>query len=120
MNTIYIQVPPNTQFGNNLFQIFAAYYFAKENNYDIYNGEDELYIWSYKGFNYIKDGKIKRINIFKDDIYEIPLATKINKYIVVPNYEQEHNFKDSNITPMMEISNISAMLTSVTLSPNVL
>lgn len=35
MDTIYIQVPPNTQFGNNLFQIFAAYYFAKENNYDI-------------------------------------------------------------------------------------
>lgn len=64
----------------------------QESNYEIYNGEDELYIWSYKGFNYIKDGKIKRINIFKDDVYEIPLATKINNYIFVPDYEQKYNF----------------------------
>lgn len=35
MNTVYIKTPPNTQFGNNLFQIFAVYYFAKENNYNI-------------------------------------------------------------------------------------
>ena len=35
MKTVYIKTPPNTQFGNNLFQIFAAYYFAKENNYNI-------------------------------------------------------------------------------------
>lgn len=35
MNTIYIHIPFNTQFGNNLFQIFAAYYFAKKHNFDI-------------------------------------------------------------------------------------
>jgi hypothetical protein len=69
----------------------------KEGHYEIYNTEDEVLVWSYKGFNYIKDGTSKKINIFKDDIYEIPLATKINNYIFVPNYEQKYNFNKAYI-----------------------
>ena len=37
------------------------------------------------------------INIFKDDIYEIPLATKINNYIFIPDYEQKYNFNKAYI-----------------------
>lgn len=69
----------------------------QEGHYEIYNTEDELLIWSYKGFNYIKNGKSKMINIFKDDIYEIPLATKINNYLFVPDYEQKYNFDKAYI-----------------------
>ena len=63
----------------------------KIDNYKIYNKQDML-IWNYKGFNYIKDNKIEKINIFKKDIYEIPLATQINEYIIIPDYEQDYNF----------------------------
>lgn len=61
-------------------------------NYTIYNNNLDLLVWSYKGFNYISEDKIKFIKIFDKDIYEIPLATKINDYILIPDYEQEHNF----------------------------
>lgn len=63
----------------------------KLDNYTIYNSENIL-VWNYKGFNYIKDNKIEKINIFKKDIYEIPLATQINEYILIPDYEQDYNF----------------------------
>lgn len=63
----------------------------KIDKYKIYNKQDML-IWNYKGFNYIKDNKVEKINIFKKDIYEIPLATQINEYIIIPDYEQDYNF----------------------------
>lgn len=61
-------------------------------NYNLYNEEENLLIWSYKGFKYIHQGKLTFIKIFNKDIYEIPLATKINNYILIPDYEQEYNF----------------------------
>ena len=64
----------------------------KESNYEIYNTEDNLFIWAYKGFNYINNGKIKLIKFFEEDIYEIPLATKINNLLFIPDYEQKYNF----------------------------
>ena len=69
----------------------------KEGHYEIYNNEEELLVWSYKGFKYIKNDKIEEINIFKDDIYEIPLATKINNYLFVPDYEQKYNFNKAYV-----------------------
>ncbi len=69
----------------------------KDNHYEIYNSEEKLLVWSYKGFNYITGDKIKKINIFKDDIYEIPLATKINNCIFIPDYEQKYNFNKAYI-----------------------
>ena len=66
--------------------------YKKHDNYTIYNNNLDLLVWSYKGFNYISEDKIKFIKIFDKDIYEIPLATKINNYILIPDYEQEHNF----------------------------
>ena len=69
----------------------------KEQHYEIYNTEDEILVWAYKGFNYIKDGKATMINIFQDDIYEIPLATKINNYLFIPDYEQKYNFNKAYV-----------------------
>lgn len=79
----YIKIPSSTE--------------KLEGHYEIYNTEDEILVWSYKGFNYIKNGQAKMINIFKDDIYEIPLATKINNYIFIPDYEQKYNFNKAYI-----------------------
>ena len=64
----------------------------KYENYTIYNKDNQIFIWSYKGFNYISKDNNKFIKIFDKDIYEIPLATKINNYILIPDYQQEHYF----------------------------
>ncbi len=61
-------------------------------NYKIYDTNNKVLIWSYKGFNYLNNSDINFIKIFDKDIYDIPHATKINNFIVIPNYEQEFNF----------------------------
>lgn len=77
----------------------SEYYKNKEtinkkiNNYTLYSNENIL-IWNYKGFNYIKNKKNTNIKIFKEDIYEISAATHINEYILIPNYEQKYNFNE--------------------------
>ena len=35
---------------------------------------------------------MNEIKLFDKDIYDIPLATKINEYILIPDYEQEYSF----------------------------
>lgn len=77
----------------------SDYYKSKEsinkkiNNYTLYSNENIL-IWNYKGFNYIKNKKNTNIKLFKEDIYEISAATHINEYILIPNYEQKYNFNE--------------------------
>ena len=62
------------------------------NNYKIYNTEDTKVIWNYKGINIIEKDKIESVNIFNKDIYEINIATLINNYFIVADYEQTYNF----------------------------
>lgn len=61
-------------------------------NYQLYNTDNKTFIWSYKGFNYINGKDRKFIKIFDKDIYDIPSATKINNYIVIPDYEQAYAY----------------------------
>ena len=63
----------------------------KIDNYTIYS-EPNFLVWSYKGFNSIRGNKIKFIKLFNHDVYNLPLATKINNYLVIPDYEQEYSF----------------------------
>lgn len=63
----------------------------KYNNYILYANENIL-IWNYKGFNYLNKKEIKEIDLFKKDIYEIPISAQLNEYIVIPDYEQNYNF----------------------------
>ena len=69
----------------------------KYQNYNIFNQDEQLLLWSYKGFNYFNKDKTEFIKIFNKDIYEIPLATKINNYILIPDYEQEYYFNKAYI-----------------------
>ena len=55
----------------------------KVENYTIYS-ESHVLVWSYKGFNSIRGNKIKFIKLFNRDIYNLPLATKVNNYLVIP------------------------------------
>ncbi len=66
-------------------------------NYNIYTKNEDLLVWNYKGFNHIKEDKVEFIKIFNKDIYTIPLATKINNFIFIPDYEQEYNFNSAYV-----------------------
>ncbi len=71
-------------------------------NYKLYNNEENLLLWSYKGFNYLANSDISFIELFNKDIYDIPHATKINNYIFIPNYEQPYNFNEAYIINLDE------------------
>ena len=58
-------------------------------------------IYNYKGFYYINENTKKEITLFNQDIYAIPLATIINNYLFIPNYEQSHTFKSAYVINML-------------------
>ncbi len=64
-----------------------------EKDITIFNNIDsKIYIWNYKGFDVIENGKLKTLNIFEDDVYDTNLIAKVNNYIIIPNYNQKYNF----------------------------
>lgn len=64
-----------------------------EKDITIFNNIDsKIYIWNYKGFDIIENGKLKTLNIFDDDVYDTNLIAKVNNYIIIPNYNQKYNF----------------------------
>lgn len=66
---------------------------SKYNNVKInYLNNKKYYIWNYKGFYVIDGKKNQTINIFDDDIYNIPLSYKINNNILLADYNSKYNF----------------------------
>ena len=64
-----------------------------EKDITIFNNIDsKIYIWNYKGFDIIENGKLKTLNIFDGDVYDTNLIAKVNNYIIIPNYNQKYNF----------------------------
>jgi len=61
-------------------------------NYKIYNTDNKVLIWSYKGFNYLNKTEPEFIKLFNKDIYNMPLTTKINNYILIPDYNESYSF----------------------------
>lgn len=64
-----------------------------EKDITIFNNiASKIYIWNYKGFDIIENGKLKTLNIFDGDVYDTNLIAKVNNYIIIPNYNQKYNF----------------------------
>ena len=61
-------------------------------NYTIYNKDNKILIWNYKGFNYLNKGEIEKINLFDKDIYEVSIIARVNNYVIIPDYEQSYSF----------------------------
>lgn len=61
-------------------------------NYTIYNQNNKILVWNYKGFNYLENEDIKHISIFSKDIYDISLVGITNNYLIIPDYEQSYTF----------------------------
>ena len=76
-----------------------SYYKKIKSKNDSYNkieisnlNNKKYYIWNYKGFYVIEDKKNTTINIFDNDIYNIPLSYKINNSILIADYENKYKF----------------------------
>lgn len=64
-------------------------------NITLYNLVNKSYlIWNYNSFKYIYNDEVTNFNLFNSDYYNISLATKINDYLVIPNYDSLYNFKE--------------------------
>jgi len=57
-----------------------------------YLNNKKFLIWNYKGFNILDDEEKKTINFLDNDSYKLDLVAKVDKYLLVPNYNSEHTF----------------------------
>lgn len=62
------------------------------NTYDLLNRN--YLIWNYNSFKYIDSNNNGDIKLFNNDYYNISLATIINDYLVIPNYDLQYNYKE--------------------------
>ena len=64
-------------------------------NIKYYNLINKKYLlWNYQYLEYISDKEQKSIKLFNSDYYNIDLATRINNYLVIPNYDQGYSFNE--------------------------
>lgn len=57
---------------------------------NIYNKNHKYYIWNYKGFYLIDPTTKKKIDIVNKDNYKNYLTYQTDKYLIIPNYDQEY------------------------------
>lgn len=67
------------------------------NNVTIYpnniNDETYIYIYNYKGFYSINKESQTNIKILKSDKYKNHLGVQVDKYYVIPDYDENHSYK---------------------------
>lgn len=77
-----------------------------EKNYDdihlYYLNNKKYLLWNYRYFYYLNNKKYKRIDLFDNDYYQIELATKINNYLFIPNYDEGYSFNSSYVFNMKD------------------
>ena len=64
------------------------------------NNDTYIYIYKYDGFYTINNENSDRIKLFENDNYINNLGFRLNKYYIVPNYDQKHDYKDFYIINM--------------------
>lgn len=62
------------------------------NIYNYYN--KKIFVWNYKGYDYLSKKQNKTIDLLKEDNYNNSLAYKNNKYLITPNYDDKYYFKE--------------------------
>ena len=85
----------NKQISYNLTQnkiendkILKEYKDIKINNLN----EKTFLVWNYKGFSFINEDDQKQIKLLNKDIYNLDLIAKVNKYLIIPDYNNKHSF----------------------------
>lgn len=76
----------------------------KYDNYELFNLKDNLLIWNYNSFFSFKNDDVSEIKLFSKDIYNIPLAQKVTRYLFIPDYEQKYNFSKAYVIDLNDFS----------------
>ncbi|MBQ6687108.1 MAG: hypothetical protein IJN03_01125 [Bacilli bacterium] len=80
------------------FDSFIKKYKEEDKSYkDIninYLNDKTILTWNYKGFNVLKKDNYQEINFLKKDNYNLELVAKVNNYLIIPDYDQEHSFNN--------------------------
>ena len=51
-----------------------------------------IYIYKYNGLFSVNKENLNQINIFKNDTYLNHLGTKVDKYYIIPNYDEKYDY----------------------------
>lgn len=57
-----------------------------------YLNDNSILVYNYKGFYLINEKKQKNISILNKDIYTLDLIYQKDKYLIIPNYNQDYYF----------------------------
>ncbi len=80
---------------NNLIKDYNKDILDEYKNIKIYNLLDkEIFIWNYKGFDYLSDNNKDTILIIEKDEYDALVTFKDKKHLILPNYDQEYYYNE--------------------------
>lgn len=80
-------------FLNNNYKMKSKEVNVEYNKIKISNYDDSIFIiWNYNNLLYLKNGENKKMSLFKSEIINTDLIVKINKYLLIPNYDQKYSF----------------------------
>ena len=68
---------------------------SKIKDITFYNNIDDntyIYIWKYDGFYSVNNKKQEELNIFNNDNYFNKLGVLVDKYYILPNYDEKYDF----------------------------
>ena len=89
---------------NNNSWIEESNYQTKLDTLRVYNknikDDTYIYIYKYDGFYTINNNVNDKIRLFKNDNYVNTLGTQIDKYYIVPDYDQKYDYKKFYIINM--------------------
>lgn len=53
-----------------------------------------IYVYKYDGFFSINSDSMEKVNLFKNDVYVNHLGTYVDKYYIIPNYDQKYDYDE--------------------------
>lgn len=63
------------------------------NSITMYNlNNKKYYIWNYDGFLILSDKEQKKVKLFQEDVYNIPLTIKVGNKLLIANYDSKYEF----------------------------
>ena len=57
----------------------------------------KILVWNYHGFYYLSKNKLKEIKMFNNDTYNASLIGQLDKYLVLPNYNESYEYKNLKV-----------------------
>ena len=62
--------------------------------------DEKIYVWNHTGYYMLTKDKNQKINLYKNEYYYNDNAFTSSKYLITPNYEEEHEYKTLNVIDM--------------------